>query len=566
MNKLALIAPLTLWLVACPNPPTTDTTPPVLTLILEPASTTITAPSNTTLKASANEAVTSIEFFDGPNKIGEDATNPYEHTLNFTAAQNGSRTYTARGVDLAGNSGTSSAINLTVNIPVAPANWFVDPVNGADSNTGVSQATAFKTICKAKDAATTGQVIALLPGVFDGVNQNKPPINGACNPSFTQNITLRALEPFNTVLRGINLSFQNGGTVEGLKFENDPAQGGQGSQITATAGLLNVNGLYIQNQVVNPNAIGRFPLALSGTAQVTLTPGAFSNYLGGVPDGKGLVFALVNGSAQLNVQGGTFVDQPASGNSDPFCAPLFSLNGTNATVTLNGVTVRHKGSVARVTAGTFIARANSVLEDVSIANNVGCLPAIDLEGMGNTTLEDSTLQNGVDGIATDNGSTYRGTVTLIGATIKGFSKRGVFVAGSATTAPTITVQNSSLTGNAIGLETVGRSTLTLRGSSVQNNTTDGLKLTGNASASFDLGTNASPGNNTIQGNTLGLRLNVPSGVIVNAIGNTWKPDEQQSNAQGKYVPTPPETFFEFTAPAPIGTNFSLQQAGSILRL
>ena len=64
-------------------------------------------------------------------------------------------------------------------------------------------------------------------------------------------------------------------------------------------------------------------------------------------------------------------------------------------------------------------------------------------------------------------------------------------------------------------------------------------MAGNASSVFDLGTAASPGNNLIQGNTSsaqtsGLNVNVASGVTVSAVGNTFAPNVQGANAQGKY--------------------------------
>jgi hypothetical protein len=494
-----------------------------------------------------------VEFFDGSTLLSTHTSAPYEHSLNFSSsAQNRGYTYTAKATDSLGGSTTSAAVNLTVNIPTTPpppaANWFVSPT-GSDSNEGNSNTAPFKTLCKAKEAATSGQTIALMPGTYDGVNQNKPPINGACVVSFAVPVTIRALDPFNTLLRGITIVMQNGGTLEGLKVANDPAQSDLGSKVSASAGSLTINGFYSQSQVGSST----IPLALSGTVQATLSPGVFVNYLGGVPDGKVLAFALVSGSAQLTVQGGRFEDETDPTNPDPSCAPLFSLNGTEARVTLDGVVVRHKGTVARITSGTFVAREGSMLEDVSTANNVGCVPAIDIEGTGNAVLEKSTLQNGVDGIASDNTGSYRGSISLKGATIKNFSKRGVFVNGNSTTAPVLNIETTGFSGNAIGLESLGRVNLKLRSSTLQNNTY-GLKLGGTATSGFDLGTATDAGGNTFSGNsTSGLRLE--AGLTVSATGNTWVANLQGADAAGKYAP-------QLKSGPDLGQNFELPTASN----
>jgi hypothetical protein len=530
--------------------------PLALNLAINPNITTITTPRDATLVATpfSTTAISKVEFFDGINKLGEDITSPYEWALSLTGALNGSHSYSATVSAANSQTASSSPIAVTVNIISSPAHWFVDPVNGLDSNDGTSEGVAFKTICQAKIVAITGQVIGLMPGTYDGVNQNKAPINGACTANFNVPVTVKALEPFATLLRGIVLNFSSGGTVEGLKFENDPAQNGKGSQITASAGTLNINGLYLQNQVVNSSTL---PVSLSGTVQATLTPGVFDNYLGSVPNGKALTFANVNGSAQLTVQGGTFVDETNPTNSDPFCSPLFSLNSPTANVTLNTVTVRHKGSVARVTNGTFTAQSGSILEDVSTANNVGCLPTIDLEGAGNVLIQDSTIRNGVDGIATDNSGSYRGTVTLSNAAITGHSKRGVFIFGNSTTPPTINITNSSFNGNLIGLETAGRVNLKMRGTNVKSNTSVGIKLTGATTSSFDLGAVEEPGNNTFTGNTTtGLRLEAL--LTLNAVGNTWNANQQGADAQGKYAA-------QLKSGSETGLNYSLPAAGNQLQ-
>lgn len=63
-----------------------------------------------------------------------------------------------------------ASASVTVSVNTGSVNTFyVDPVNGKDANNGTSQATAWKTICKANSAATlgtNGTLINLLPGTF----------------------------------------------------------------------------------------------------------------------------------------------------------------------------------------------------------------------------------------------------------------------------------------------------------------------------------------------------------------------------------------------------------------
>jgi endoglucanase len=95
---------------------TADTTAPNVTL--SSSSTNVTTASSITLTASANDniGVTKVEFYNGSSLLGSDATTPYTQTINLTSAQNGSRSYTAKAFDAAGNTRTSSAVNVTVNI------------------------------------------------------------------------------------------------------------------------------------------------------------------------------------------------------------------------------------------------------------------------------------------------------------------------------------------------------------------------------------------------------------------------------------------------------------------
>lgn len=93
-----------------------DTTKPAVSL--QSSSTNVTAAGAITLTATAsdNVGVTRVEFFDGASKVGEDTSAPYTQNLSLSAADNGTKSYTAKASDAVGNSQTSTAVQVSVNI------------------------------------------------------------------------------------------------------------------------------------------------------------------------------------------------------------------------------------------------------------------------------------------------------------------------------------------------------------------------------------------------------------------------------------------------------------------
>jgi hypothetical protein len=93
------------------------------TVSVATSATTITAPGCITLTAAASSAagIARVEFYEPPTLLGADTTAPYTWQVCFTQASNGTHSYVARAYDPAGNLATSSAVTVTVNIPVADA-------------------------------------------------------------------------------------------------------------------------------------------------------------------------------------------------------------------------------------------------------------------------------------------------------------------------------------------------------------------------------------------------------------------------------------------------------------
>jgi endoglucanase len=94
-----------------------DTTVPTAGLVGPTSPVTAAGTITLTATASDNVGVTRVEFRDGTALLGTDNAAPFTQQVALTAANNGTHSYTAKAFDAAGNTGTSSVLNVVVNIP-----------------------------------------------------------------------------------------------------------------------------------------------------------------------------------------------------------------------------------------------------------------------------------------------------------------------------------------------------------------------------------------------------------------------------------------------------------------
>jgi hypothetical protein len=118
------------------NAGTPDTTPPTVSLTAPSAGSTVSGGSVTlSANASDDSAVVGVQFkIDGNNVGSEDSTSPYSITWNSATVANGSHAVTALARDAAGNTTTSSSVNVTVsNTPdtTPPTVSITAPTNGS---------------------------------------------------------------------------------------------------------------------------------------------------------------------------------------------------------------------------------------------------------------------------------------------------------------------------------------------------------------------------------------------------------------------------------------------------
>ncbi len=122
----------------------TDTEPPVPTLTSPAEGATLMG--NVTLYASAtdNFGVLSVEFYDGETLLATDTTEPYSFMWDTRTAPNGAHALTVRAYDVAGHTGTSAVVNVTLNNDLTPPTAaFSSPAAGATvSGSVVINATA----------------------------------------------------------------------------------------------------------------------------------------------------------------------------------------------------------------------------------------------------------------------------------------------------------------------------------------------------------------------------------------------------------------------------------------
>ncbi len=101
------------------TPPPSDTTPPTVSMTA-PANNSSVSGSNVTVSANASDdvGVVGVQFkLDGNTLSAEDTSSPYFIIWDATKTSNGAHTLTATARDAAGNSKTSSVVNVTVNNP-----------------------------------------------------------------------------------------------------------------------------------------------------------------------------------------------------------------------------------------------------------------------------------------------------------------------------------------------------------------------------------------------------------------------------------------------------------------
>ncbi len=404
--------------------------------------------------------------------------------------------------------------------------YWVDPANGADTNPG-NELGPFKTLGKATSVAVDGDLINLFDGTYDCATNQM--FNSTCTAQIGDGVSVQAVDTHNAIFTDYAFHFVGSGSLSGVALGST-----NGSQITAASGAVSLDDLLF-----NANA-AITPLALSGTATVTLAGGHGAGYLAGAR-----YFAILHDSSALTVSGGIF-DSPAQTQDGDVLVDARD----DTTVTLSTVTMKNGPRSAIALSDS----AHVVLENGSTVHAFNSTSgtingAIYVQGTGTPTLEvlHSTIENGASAILLGGATGAVNVVlNLDGATLQNNSAFGVATGGLG--ALNLTIKDASMvTGNAQGGVVLASSTATkatvtatVNGSTFTGNGGVALGINGNSST-IDLGSATTSGGNTFVvggGGTTAVSITFPTSgtaTIVTARGNTWSPGVQSADGSGNYT-------------------------------
>jgi Right handed beta helix region/Bacterial Ig domain/Protein of unknown function (DUF1565) len=544
-----------------------DTVAPTVTLTASP--TVVNAPGSTLLTATAsdNVGVTAVDFYRNGVRIGTDTTAGDGFTLSASLSSGdvGNQNFTAQARDPSNNVGSSAAVVVTVAVP-NPADRWVSPT-GSDANPG-SLAQPYQSVGKALAAAGSGGTVHLAAGVYPWANENGR--NGYSQLDFKTvrvpaNVNLRATTPGSVTLL-FGLEHQGASTVSGLQLSSST---GDVDDRSPTAVATPGSGL-VQLKSVSFGRVGTMIYTRGGdltfdaegsTTHAWLTPDFAGNFgrvdvghvriLGGVMS-PGRLQDSTNATSrgfgsygyggklsfegvQLNVptapagvgqvlfipiQGGQFVF--ANSRATQIGTPPYSVlvqvdSSSSAQFSNSQVTGRFTHAVAHF-AGGNVRIEGSTLEGGVYA--VGPTGGDEPAGapLPTVTITDSTIRNFIIGISMTNG----GTLTVRGSTIRDNTSLGIHLPAVEalpyrSAVYNLTLRNSTIAGNGSGAAGQG-----------------GIRMVGAATAVFDLGTAADPGGNLLTAKGPALRVDVQPNVTVSAVGNQWSPLTQGADAAGRY--------------------------------
>ncbi|MEO5883695.1 MAG: Ig-like domain-containing protein, partial [Caldimonas sp.] len=549
-----------------------DVTAPSVSLAASPS--TVLVPGSTTLLATATDAigVTQVEFYRNGTLIATDTTPPYQLTLDFTVADVGSVSFTAKAFDAQGNNATSAAAIVTVSTP-SSGDTYAGP-NGVDSgNTTCAQATPCRSIAKAASLAQANKTVWLQDGTYTQATQ--PALI-----DIPAGLTVRALTPTMAVLQQ-SLVLQGSATVVGVTLDRGPGNN-FGTSIRASTGNVTLEAIRFTGLLSSASP----PLAVSGSAVVTLSPGVVADYTDTMTGAAGSanIFALLTGNAQLTINGGSLGGTGLGGGSGFGFFPnsaAFQLQGNSRLAINNAMVKVNSNGIHMNGAATQLSMSNSTLMAIGMegigrgihvgtGTSVVSLTGTTVSGFvyasgsaplgigsfsqdgpnATVSLTDVVLSGGSMGLIVENGATAT-SVTISGNNLAvknnyfgglacfaacAIDLTGGEVSGNGTTIPGLAGGFGFYGGIWLGATDKVYSAK-LRNVSVINNTSlstgntntadnSGITLSGTAASSYDLGTAASPGGNVFTGNTTGnqtsgINVKVAPGIVVAAAGNTF---------------------------------------------
>ena len=151
--------------------PSTDTTPPTVSLSAPAGGATVSGTVTVSATASDTVGVAGVQFkVDGAPLGAEDIGSPYAISWNTTQATNGSHSLTAVARDAAGNTATAATVTVTVSNPVADT---TPPTGSITINAGAA-ATKTTAVTLTLSATDNAGAVAQLQVSNDGTTFSTP--------------------------------------------------------------------------------------------------------------------------------------------------------------------------------------------------------------------------------------------------------------------------------------------------------------------------------------------------------------------------------------------------------
>ena len=566
-----------------------DVTPPTVSVLANPA--TVLVPGSTTLQAttSDNIGVTKVEFWRGAALIATVNAAPFQTTVNFTSADLGTVAFTAKAFDAQNNSTVSAPVNVLVTTPSA-GDTYASPTGVDTGNTTCLQANPCRSIAQAAATAQANKTVWLMNGDYTGTTQPAP-------IAIPAGLTLRALTPGlaaigqgivlqgNATVVGVVLRRNGFGdfgsiaasagnvTIDGVKAVGSSATGSGFPAVLALSGTVHATmtpgNIADYTDQLTPAGQGVAIYAtLADSAWLTVNGGVFGGAALGGSDGVSGAFNRgafnMTASSRLDLNG-VVLNVESSGIFLYGDATQVNLTGTllhaNANIGPGYGIHAAKGTPQVTLVNSVISGFDNAYTHGSAGISVGTFaqPGV---GLTLSMTNSSVTSNNLGVFVNDSGSspsslTWTGTNTSVAINTHGgivcrdacnIDLAGGEISENATNDP---AANSNMFHGGVWMGLAAKTyQLKLRGmiivdnkstagSNANSSDNSGVTMAGSASSVFDLGTAASPGSNLIQGNTSsaqasGLNVNVAAGVTVSAVGNTFAPNVQGANAQGKY--------------------------------
>jgi hypothetical protein len=447
--------------------------------------------------------------------------------------------------------------------PVVPFHGLYVGEDGDDAAAGTIDA-PFKTLARAATVAQAGDTIVFLDGSYTvGTTAVIPAgVNLMANTSGA--VTLTGT--------GTLLNLKGDIRIEGLKFQSYARVGYFSAGVAATGTVTLVDSTFT-NCTIGLELTGSTSLVVSAAESFVLGNG-------------GNAFAILSEEANLSMTGGILQNYNAGGviraseESTVSLTDVQVLDGTGIALAVTG------DAIAQLSGVTFATLASALIDqrnnseititdsDLSIkpaaATVYYCVSNI-VDGTGSLTISNSVLHACGTAIR---GGIYE-TMTITNVQFKDLTLGGMDLGyGGGGKGGTIRITGSTFENLGYFALRIGSggnlNDFKIRNSSFNCSSPANwncLYFDGSNASVLDLGTLSDPGGNTfLQGNANQSAVRISFQAInTTAVGNTWTPNVQAADAQGKYnAPEGAGQKLLISTPVATGRNYQLPYGGTLL--